>query len=152
MVMTSRPAADAVSSDSATEINATLRFLEQFQQTAQVLDGAREPVEFGDGYGIHSAAVHQGEQTLEPGAVQVLGRLPAVHDDLEQLGSLHCGHGANLGFLGLERHARGYSAETDQSFRWETDHQSGGIRSGVGAEAALVFRLCWKVIGFVKSE
>jgi hypothetical protein len=104
MVMTRRPAAEAVSSDSATEINAT-PLLEEFQQTAEVLDTAREPVEFGNNHRLDFAAVHQGEQTLQAGAVQVLGRFPAVHDDLKQLGPLHRGHGANLGFLGLEGNA-----------------------------------------------
>ena len=105
MVITRRPAAEAVSSDSATEINATPRFLEQFQQTAQVLDGAREPVELGNDHRLDFPTIHQGEQTLEAGAVQILGRLSAVHDHLEQFRSLHGGHSANLGFLSLERNA-----------------------------------------------
>ena len=32
--------------------------LEEPQQAVEVLDGAREPFELGDDYGIHSAAVH----------------------------------------------------------------------------------------------
>jgi hypothetical protein len=103
--MTSRPAAEAVSSDSATEIKATLRFSNSSSKLAEVFDGAREPVKFGHDHGFDFAAVHHGEQTLQAGAVQVLGRLPTVHDDLEQFGSLHSGHGSNLRFLGLERDA-----------------------------------------------
>ena len=56
MVMTRRPAGEAVSSDSATEFSATP--LEEFQQTAEVLEGAREPVELRNDNGIHFAAVH----------------------------------------------------------------------------------------------
>ena len=102
MVMTRRPAAEAVSSDSATESQRDAALLEEFQQAAEVLDGARELVELGNNHSLDFAAVHQGEQTLQAGAVQILGRFPAVNDDLEQFGSLHGGHGANLGFLGLE--------------------------------------------------
>jgi hypothetical protein len=69
MVITRPPAAEAVSRDSATEIRATLRFS---HKSLTLADGA-QPVELGDHYGIHSAAVHQDERTLQAGAVQVLG-------------------------------------------------------------------------------
>jgi hypothetical protein len=57
-VMTRRPAAEAVSSDSATEFSATPALLGEFQQTAEVFDGAREPVELRNDNGIHFDAVH----------------------------------------------------------------------------------------------
>jgi hypothetical protein len=58
IVMTRRPAAEVVSNDFATEISATPALLEESQHAVEVLDGAREPFELGDDYGIHSAAVH----------------------------------------------------------------------------------------------
>ena len=83
MVITRRPAAEAVSSDSATEIQRDATLLEEFQQAAQVLDTAREPVELGNDHRFDFAALHPRDQTLQAGTVQVLGRFPAVDDDLE---------------------------------------------------------------------
>jgi hypothetical protein len=38
--------------------------LEEFQQTAEVLHGAREAVKFGNDHPVNFPAVHQGEQPL----------------------------------------------------------------------------------------
>ena len=53
----------------------------------------------------HLALIHQREQPLHAGPVQVLRRLAAVHDQLDDLGSLHDSHGADLRLLGFERNA-----------------------------------------------
>jgi hypothetical protein len=57
-VMTRRPAAEAVSSDSATRVQRDAALLGEFQQTAEVFDGAREPVELRNDNGIHFDTVH----------------------------------------------------------------------------------------------
>jgi hypothetical protein len=35
--------------------------------------------------------------------VETFGRFAAVHNDVDQLGALHGGHGADLRFLGFKR-------------------------------------------------
>ena len=79
--------------------------LESFEQFGQVLHAAGEPVELGDDHRLHLALIDQREQPLHAGPVQVLRRLAAVHDQLDDLGSLHDGHGADLRLLGFERNA-----------------------------------------------
>ena len=100
MLSTSRPAADPVSSDSATLT--TRRGGEALEQLGQVLDAAGEPVQLGDDDNIHRARVDQGQKPLHARAVERLGRF-GVHDDLRQVRPLHHGHRADLFRLRRER-------------------------------------------------
>jgi len=77
MFSTSRPAAEPVSSDSATQISVTLRRVNR------------------------SSSVHR----RHAGAVQALGGLPTVDDGVEQLGAVDHRHGADLLGRRLERDA-----------------------------------------------
>jgi hypothetical protein len=49
------------------------------------------------------ALIDQREQAFHSRAIQVLGRLAAIHDQLGDLGSLHGGHGSDFRFLRFER-------------------------------------------------
>jgi hypothetical protein len=100
MFKTNRPAAEPVSSDSATDTSATP--LEPLQQRAQILHASGEPVELRDDYGLHFASVNQREQPRHAGTVQALRGLSAIDGDVDQLGGVDHGHGPNLLRLSLE--------------------------------------------------
>src|ERR1035438_584025 len=103
MVITRRPAAEPVSSDSVTETNATFFLSNSSSRSHRSLTLRVQPVEFGDDYASHLSALHQRQKPLKPGAVEALGRF-AINDDLVQLCTLHRSHRTNLGVLRFERH------------------------------------------------
>ncbi|MEP6961524.1 MAG: hypothetical protein ABI995_05575 [Acidobacteriota bacterium] len=58
IVITSRPAAEPVSSDSATEISATLRFSRSSSGAAKILHTSSQPVQLSDDHRLYLAGVH----------------------------------------------------------------------------------------------
>ena len=105
MFNTRRPAAEPVSSDSATDTRATPRPLEALQQRAQILHAPREPIELSDDHRLYIAGINEPEQPRHTRTVQALGGLSAVDDDVDQVGVVDHGHGPNLLGLGFERNA-----------------------------------------------
>src|SRR5262249_57898503 len=58
-------------------------------------------------HGLYFALIDQRHQSFHAGPVQVLRRLAAVHDQLDDFGPLRNCHGPNLSFLGFERNTVG---------------------------------------------
>src|SRR6202521_2264863 len=96
MFSTSLPAAEPVSSDSATNTNATPRRSKRSRSSHRSFTLPGEPVQLGDDDGLYLAALHHREQPGHAGPVQALGRLTAFDDDVAQVGALHQRHGPNL--------------------------------------------------------
>ena len=80
MVITSRPAAEPVSSDLPPK-STPLRALEELQQFAEVLDAAREPVHLATMTASTSRS-RPAREAVHARAVQILGGFPAIDDDL----------------------------------------------------------------------
>jgi hypothetical protein len=96
MFRTNRPAAEPVSSDSATDTSCDTAPFEALQQRAQILHASREPIELRDDDRLDFASVNQCEQARHAGAVQALGGLAAIDDNVDQLGAVDHGHGPNF--------------------------------------------------------
>src|SRR5665213_1379719 len=72
---------------------------------AQVLHAASKTFQLRNDDTDHLAAVYQFHEPLQAWPREALGRLAAGHNDVDQFGALHGGHGADLGLLGIERNA-----------------------------------------------
>jgi hypothetical protein len=66
---------------------------------------SREPVELRDDDRLHFPGINERKQSCHAGAVQVLGGLSAIDDNVDQLGVVDYGHRPNLLRLGLEGNA-----------------------------------------------
>jgi hypothetical protein len=78
-----------VSSNSATEIGATLRFSNSSsgRQRSFTLRVSRSS--FATMTPLDLAAVYQFHEPLQPWPVEALGRFASVHNDVDQFGPLH---------------------------------------------------------------
>ena len=67
MLITSLPAAEPVSSDSATETSETPTPLKSFEQFGQVLHATGEAIMLADDDAVHLSFIHQGQQLFHAG-------------------------------------------------------------------------------------
>jgi hypothetical protein len=101
MFSTSRPAAEPVSTDSATDTNATPRRSKRSNSSHRFFTVRVSRSSHDDGLCL--AVLHHREQSGHARPVQALGGLTALDDDFAQFGALHQRHSPNLLRLSFER-------------------------------------------------
>ena len=105
MFSTRPPAADFVSSESATLTRLTLRLLNRLSSSARSATERVSRSSLAMMTTSTAPAVDEREQPRHAGPLQALGALAGVHDDVQQLRVLHRRHRPHLLGLGLERNA-----------------------------------------------
>jgi hypothetical protein len=94
MFNTSRPAADPVSSDSATDTSVTPRRLKRSSRVQ--IDASGETIQLSYDDRLYVAGVYQMQHPLKSRPFQTLRRLTFINHDIQQRRVVHIRHSANL--------------------------------------------------------